>query len=112
MQEKSKRKVHTFCHAAFQAWVESIAREDRDKIRLTFEPFIVAVIVAHSLKSSYSPDWLGGRRVDMVNIVEMKKPNFGSAILFAVRVYEQLIHGWLLDSHFRELLRLRRQNVS
>ena len=88
MKGNQRGKVHTFCHAAFEAWVESITGEDSDKVGLTFEPLIFAVIVANCLKSSYPSDWLGGRRVDMVNIVEMKKSDFGRATLFAVRVDE------------------------
>jgi hypothetical protein len=46
----------------------------------------------------------------MVHVVEMEKSDFGSVVLFAVTVYGQLIHGWLLDSHFGDVQRQWKQN--
>jgi hypothetical protein len=64
----------TFGDTALQAGVERIARKERQQLWLILESAIVPVVIDESLESGIPADGLGGRGIDVVNIVIMQEP--------------------------------------
>jgi len=63
----------TFGYTALQAGVERVARKEREQLWLVFEPLIIAVIIAESLKSCKSSDRFSRGSVDVIHVVVVEE---------------------------------------